>query len=113
MTMETATNISGRLVLDDRVVGGSIVVEGGSIAAVTVDDDAGERPIFAPGFVDLHVHGWGGHDAMGDPERARRHGETAPAPRRDLVPADRGDRAARATDRLRRARPPVAAGGPG
>ncbi len=21
----------------------------------------------APGFIDVHVHGWGGHDAMGDP----------------------------------------------
>jgi N-acetylglucosamine-6-phosphate deacetylase len=67
--METATIISGRLVLDDRVVGGSIVVEGGSIAAVTLDDDSAEgRPFIAPGFVDLHVHGWGGHDAMGGPD---------------------------------------------
>ena len=69
MTMQTPTIISGQLVLDDRVVGGSITVQDGSIAAVTFDDDSTEgRPFIAPGFVDLHVHGWGGHDAMGDPE---------------------------------------------
>jgi N-acetylglucosamine-6-phosphate deacetylase len=28
-------------------------------------DDA-DLPFIAPGFVDVHVHGWGGHDAMGD-----------------------------------------------
>ena len=25
-----------------------------------------DGPYIAPGFVDVHVHGWGGHDAMGD-----------------------------------------------
>lgn len=69
MTMDRATIIRGRLVLEDRVVGGSVAVEDGSIVAVTVDDDGvAEGPIYAPGFVDLHVHGWGGHDAMGDPD---------------------------------------------
>ncbi len=34
MTMEMTTTVSGRLVLDDRVVGGSITVEDRSIAAV-------------------------------------------------------------------------------
>ena len=63
------TTIRGRLVLDDRVVGGSITVEDGSIAAVDVDDDdAADRMMLAPGFVDLHVHGWGGYDAMGGPD---------------------------------------------
>jgi N-acetylglucosamine-6-phosphate deacetylase len=60
-------------VLDDRVAPGSILVEDGRIAAV--DLDVGERSTdqatdeeryIAPGFVDVHVHGWGGHDAMGD-----------------------------------------------
>ena len=27
---------------------------------------ADSGPYLAPGFVDVHVHGWGGHDAMGD-----------------------------------------------
>ncbi|MGZ9160753.1 MAG: N-acetylglucosamine-6-phosphate deacetylase [Candidatus Limnocylindrales bacterium] len=65
--------VGGRLVLDDAVVPGRIVVEDGFIASVDLDGggvDAG-RPgdagsIVAPGFVDVHVHGWGGHDAMGD-----------------------------------------------
>ncbi len=32
-------------------------------ATATGDPDG---PYIAPGFVDVHVHGWGGHDAMGD-----------------------------------------------
>jgi N-acetylglucosamine-6-phosphate deacetylase len=59
--------VRGRLVLDDRVEPGRIVVEGGVIAAVEDDPDAADGPIVAPGFVDVHVHGWGGHDAMGGP----------------------------------------------
>ena len=27
---------------------------------------SGAEPLIAPGYVDVHVHGWGGHDAMGD-----------------------------------------------
>ena len=64
-----ATSISGRLVLDDRVAGGRITIEDGRITAVDLDDgDASDAdgPFIAPGFVDVHVHGWGGHDAMGD-----------------------------------------------
>ena len=36
----------------------------------TLDSTTGRHadgPYLAPGFVDVHVHGWGGHDAMGDP----------------------------------------------
>ena len=68
MSREPSTTISGRLVLDDRVAGGRITIEDGRIAVVDLDDEAAsDGPILAPGFVDLHVHGWGGHDAMGDP----------------------------------------------
>ena len=49
----------------------------------------------APGFVDVHVHGWGGHDAMGDERGPRRDGPGAAAARRDALPADGRDRAAR------------------
>lgn len=67
------TELHGRLVLDDRVVPGRIVVEDGRIAGVDLDDsggtgssgDAVALPYLAPGFVDVHVHGWGGHSAMG------------------------------------------------
>jgi N-acetylglucosamine-6-phosphate deacetylase len=61
--------ISGRLVLDDRVAFGRLTIEDGVIADVSMDDDAeatADTPYIAPGFVDVHVHGWGGHDAMGD-----------------------------------------------
>src|SRR6266550_2861204 len=59
--------VSGRLVLHDRVVAGRIGVADGRIESV--EEDARDRepqgPYIAPGFIDLHVHGWGGHDAMG------------------------------------------------
>ncbi len=65
MTDTRRTVVSGRLVLDDRVAHGRIVVSDGAIADVIVDGGGGEGPYVAPGFVDVHVHGWGGHDAMG------------------------------------------------
>jgi N-acetylglucosamine-6-phosphate deacetylase len=61
------TTVTGRLVLDDRVVFGRVGVADGRITSVDVDEGGpgGEAPYIAPGFIDLHVHGWGGHDAMG------------------------------------------------
>jgi N-acetylglucosamine-6-phosphate deacetylase len=99
MTAGPANVVGGRLVLDDRVAAGRITIEDGRIAAVDIDEGAAtDGPYLAPGFVDLHVHGWGGHDAMGDPAAldgmARallRRGVTAflptavTAPRRELV----------------------------
>lgn len=62
--------VTGRLVLDDRVAFGRIAIADGLIAEVVVEDGpldaAADTPYLAPGFVDVHVHGWGGHDAMGD-----------------------------------------------
>ena len=70
-----AERIGGRLVLDDDVVSGRLVVEDGRIAAIEADragpggrapDGAPQDgPVVMPGFIDVHVHGWGGHDAMG------------------------------------------------
>ncbi|TME83110.1 MAG: N-acetylglucosamine-6-phosphate deacetylase [Chloroflexi bacterium] len=61
--------VRGHLVLDDAVAPGRLTIEDGRIAAVDIDDEAGKGaealPYVAPGFVDVHVHGWGGHDAMG------------------------------------------------
>ena len=61
--------VEGRLVLESEVAQGTIVVEDGAIASVerSGSADAG-GPIVAPGFIDVHVHGWGGHDAMGGPD---------------------------------------------
>jgi N-acetylglucosamine-6-phosphate deacetylase len=57
--------VRGRLVLDDSVVAGRVHVEDGQIVAIEPDDAERNGPFIAPGFVDLHVHGWGGYDAMG------------------------------------------------
>jgi N-acetylglucosamine-6-phosphate deacetylase len=106
MTAGPANIVSGRLVLDDRVAAGRITIEDGRITAVELDDGpATDGPYVAPGFVDVHVHGWGGHDAMGDPAAldgmARallRHGVTAFLP--TAVTAPLGELAAFA-DRVR------------
>jgi N-acetylglucosamine-6-phosphate deacetylase len=88
--------VTGRLVLDDRVASGRLAIEDGVIAAVDLDDvDADHGPFIAPGFVDLHVHGWGGHDAMGDPaaldgmsRRLLRRGVTSFLPTAVTAPLD-------------------------
>jgi N-acetylglucosamine-6-phosphate deacetylase len=61
-----AATISGRLVLDDDVASGRITIEDGRITGIALDGKPGDGPYLAPGLVDVHVHGWGGHDAMGD-----------------------------------------------
>ena len=67
MTSDAANTVTGRLVLDDRVAAGRISIEDGWITEVILDDKPTAGGAFlAPGFVDVHVHGWGGHDAMGD-----------------------------------------------
>ncbi len=67
MSADRRTTIRGQLVLDDRVAAGRLTIEDGLIAAVELEaGSATEGPLLAPGFVDVHVHGWGGHDAMGD-----------------------------------------------
>ena len=57
--------VHGRLVLDDHVEPGRIRIEDGQIATVQLDAGFGDGPILAPGFVDVHVHGFAGYDAMG------------------------------------------------
>lgn len=57
--------VHGRLVLDDAIVPGRLHVRDGRIDAIEPDDAEAAGPFVVPGFVDLHVHGWGGHDAMG------------------------------------------------
>ena len=64
----TTHTVTGRLVLDDRVAPGRVSIDDGLITAVEVDATGvpEDAAYIAPGLVDVHVHGWGGHDAMGD-----------------------------------------------
>ncbi len=67
--------VEGRLVLADDVVPGRLVVENGWITDVVIDPGNAAwaaGPLVAPGFIDVHVHGWGGHDATGDADGPRR-----------------------------------------
>ena len=68
---DAARVVRGRLVLDERVENGRITIEDGWITGVEPEGGvpgAGDGAAYiAPGFVDVHVHGGGGHDAMGDP----------------------------------------------
>jgi N-acetylglucosamine-6-phosphate deacetylase len=57
--------VAGRLVLEDRVHPGRVLVRDGWISDVDFANTDIDGPYIAPGFVDVHVHGRGGHDAMG------------------------------------------------
>ncbi len=57
--------VRGRLVLDDAVVPGRLLLVDGAIVAIEPDEAEAGGPFVTPGFVDVHVHGWGGYDAMG------------------------------------------------
>jgi len=92
--------VEGLLVLEDRVAAGRIRVEDGLIGEVTFEEGpAEEAPYLAPGFVDVHVHGWGGHDAMagraaldGMARALLRRGVTSFLPTAVTAPLDRLDR---------------------
>ncbi|HJO27434.1 MAG TPA: amidohydrolase family protein [Planctomycetota bacterium] len=64
------TELRGRLLLDGQLQAGRLVMEGGLITAVERlgDEQAAELPdcIIAPGFIDLHVHGFGGCGPLDD-----------------------------------------------
>ncbi len=61
------SSIRGRLFVDGRLQPGALRVERGRIASIDLDlaskDDA-KLPIVAPGFIDLHIHGFGGFDPV-------------------------------------------------
>ena len=68
---------NGRIILADRILDGySVTVEDGVISAVTKSTDAADKVIdlkgkyLAPGFIDMHTHGAGGHDFMDGTEEA-------------------------------------------
>lgn len=61
---------NAQIVLIDKIVKGSVVVENGKITNITESQSADVNAIdlkgnyLAPGFVDLHTHGSGGYDFM-------------------------------------------------
>lgn len=59
--------LSGRLLVDGELRGGSLTIEGGRIARVELDDTI-DGSVIAPGFVDLHLHGFGGCNPLLDLE---------------------------------------------
>jgi N-acetylglucosamine-6-phosphate deacetylase len=91
--------VHGRLVLEDDVAAGALIIENGLITDIDLDARLhrdNDEPFIAPGFVDVHVHGWGGHDAMGGAEAldgmARallRHGVTSFLPTAVTAPMER------------------------
>jgi N-acetylglucosamine-6-phosphate deacetylase len=89
--------VNGRVITPYRVLpNATLLLSGGSIAAVSEGDlDAPDATVIdaagdyvSPGFIDLHVHGGGGHDFMDGTEAAfhaiaalhARHGTTAMTP---------------------------------
>ncbi len=58
--------LRGRLVVDGKLVTGTIGWERERISRVDLEGEIGgaDLPIVAPGLVDLHVHGFGGYDPL-------------------------------------------------
>ena len=64
-----AETIAGRLVLEEGEVSGRLTVgDDGRIEAIELDTSVPAGLLIVPGFIDVHVHGWGGYDAMGGAE---------------------------------------------
>ena len=68
---------NGRMILTDRILDGySVIVEDGVISDVTRGNTAADKVVdlggryLAPGFIDMHTHGAGGHDFMDGTEEA-------------------------------------------
>lgn len=68
---------NGRMILTDRILDGySVIVEDGVISDVTKGNTAADKVVdldgryLAPGFIDMHTHGAGGHDFMDGTEEA-------------------------------------------
>jgi len=56
----------GRLLIDGALVPGRVSFEGGRITALEPDPEAPREALVVPGLIDLHVHGYGGHNPVED-----------------------------------------------
>lgn len=61
-------SVRGRLLIDGKLVTGTLAWEHGSITRIDIEGEIGgaELPVIAPGCVDLHIHGFGGFDPLDD-----------------------------------------------
>lgn len=61
------SELRGRLLLDGEIVPGRITWADGRLVSVEREAGGGaELPLIAPGLVDMHLHGFGGHDPLVD-----------------------------------------------
>jgi N-acetylglucosamine-6-phosphate deacetylase len=100
MKMNQQTNIkifNGKIITPEKIIdGGSVLIKEGIITAISENDIESGNAIkidaqgnyISPGFIDIHVHGGGGHDFMDGSETAflkiaethARYGTTAMLP---------------------------------
>jgi N-acetylglucosamine-6-phosphate deacetylase len=78
MKAETFKIVNGKIITPSRIINGTVIVTGDKIIAVgegnveakgATEIDAKGNYV-APGFIDIHVHGGGGHDFMDGTEDA-------------------------------------------
>ncbi|MFT5288605.1 MAG: N-acetylglucosamine-6-phosphate deacetylase [Planctomycetota bacterium] len=65
------SELRGRLLVNGEFVPGRLTVDGGRIRALQQEDNCSDEearllPIIAPGLIDLHVHGYGGANPVGN-----------------------------------------------
>jgi N-acetylglucosamine-6-phosphate deacetylase len=60
--------IRGRLLTDGKLLTGTLAWEGARITSLQLEGEIGgaDLPLVVPGFVDLHIHGFGGCDPLED-----------------------------------------------
>jgi N-acetylglucosamine-6-phosphate deacetylase len=114
------TRIDGHILTPRGFLAGRIeLAANGRVAAITgtpVEASRAresKRPLVLPGFIDLHVHGGGGHDVMDGSDAAKRiaemharHGTTALLATTLTAPTPELERALRAVAPLCARRPP-------
>lgn len=63
-------SIGGNLITPNGIIKGAAEYENGIITAIKPDESVKSERFVAPGFIDIHVHGGGGHDFMDGTEEA-------------------------------------------
>ena len=79
MSQQRLKIFNGKIITANKIInGGSVLITGNTITAVSESDIEFEGAIeinangkyISPGFIDIHVHGGGGHDFMDGTETA-------------------------------------------